>query len=258
MQMWQHHETAASLATWGVALPIDAQLAGETWQVIANLKVESPIEPLRAALQAGDIGPGDVLDAVRAAATTLAASERAQDIVRELDYPLSQRFHAAISANVDSIIGELQPHFAAAADRLAAAARVLPQGAKSDDVLSMGHAAMTAWHNLGNAAGALDALAAIHTTLTNVYGPGRARPAVAAFLDPDVSYTAKDIARADYLARGYDVQTTMMRAIELADRGDGAQHWSTLVRNGLRLHLNTGAEVQRVLAAAADEQPVGV
>lgn len=250
MAMTDHMQFGRALEQWNVKFPADALKVAEMWQTVTNLRVESPVGALRDGVQSGEIGPGDIVEAVERAAATMAAAEKSTAVIAELDFPMSKRFHRAVAEVADDLVTQLKPHFDSRAARLTEAATHLPADATTDYVVGAGADALAAWHALDHAARDLDSIAALRYTLARQYGCASGSPEVAMFLAPGV-LTADELTHAERLRLGVE-NAARFEPI----RGDGRGHWAHLVRAGFVLTLNTRAEALAVLASVA--QPARV
>lgn len=228
--MNENHVTFGQLlAGWALDVP-DITSVGETYAAMSSVSFEDPITALRDAVQSGEVDAPDIREAIEKAATTLVAGEKARDVIRELSHPLGVRFAAAVLANADSIVEQLQPHFDKAVDDLTKAAKILPADATADMVVGMGQDATPAWWALDRSATILDSLARIRRQMATDYGYRHTGPDVAMFL----GYVADN----DHLARA----ATLQRASEPIRGGN----WRRLIDANFVLRLNTATEASSV------------
>lgn len=231
--------TAQAFDALGIALPAEFERARSVLGTAQQTAAANPAQDVLDDFLTGS-STAALVEKVRAAALDLTATQAAHQIIRDLQNPLGKHAAAAIRADADRLIAELAARFDEAASAMIAAAELFDTSATAEDVLRIGPAAAAAWAQLDGARATLDRIDTARGAMFHYGVPSDTSRRVLMYL--------ADVRDPISLATAQDAFET---SSHLAGPGG---RWHALAATGLRLHLNTAAEVAALEDALRTDQ----
>ncbi len=155
------------LAALGVTIPDAAVNARNVYDEALRAASRQPSNDLKAALEAGDVTPGNVAVLVHQAASDLSAQQHAHAIVADLNLTLNRIIRQALRDDQQRIVADLRATFEPAAEAVTKAAEHFGPGTTADDVISAPAAVIKAWKDVSTHSRTLDAVSAAYRGLLN-------------------------------------------------------------------------------------------
>lgn len=228
----------AELESLGVELPTVTTTSLAAARALGEHTIGE--QPLTAVLiadaTAGTVDPKTIAERLTAAALERSAHDGALALAGDLHPRLLRAAIGAVHRDVDNIIGQLRRPFDAAAATVHDALSFIKPTDTADDVLRRGSAAQAAYLELIDAVPVLEKIRGLRISLSRpVSGPGDDGRVLAMF--------ARDLA-ADLTGAAAAWSGRPGATLHIGGR------WLAVAATGVRLHLNTEAEAEQVLAAA--------